>query len=200
MDRYPRQISGPAPISKELLKRLNGLIDTDWKGQTKDIKAFKEAVKTYLIGEQGMRCAYCGLPFSFTSPQSRHLDHIAPKSIYKNWTFEPSNLVLSCDYCNSSRKGEKDFVVPPAKSDCLKCDYEIIHPYLDEFNDLIDWPYDSYPSIRENLTTAQHDKAEQTIELFDLSADYKVTRRNIYHLCSDLEKVLSILDIIGYTP
>lgn len=55
----------------------------------------KEEVRNYLRPEQYDLCAYCEIRLT-KEELGEHIEHIMPKSIYPDKTFEYSNLVLSC--------------------------------------------------------------------------------------------------------
>jgi uncharacterized protein (TIGR02646 family) len=74
---------------------------TDWNqklgGKIRDWKSFNKAVKNdvyeSLLKEQGFICAYCSRPIT---RGICHIEHYRPKSVYKNLTFEYTNLIASC--------------------------------------------------------------------------------------------------------
>ncbi|MBF2063549.1 MAG: TIGR02646 family protein [Calothrix sp. C42_A2020_038] len=73
----------------------------DWNqrrgGQIRDWKSFTKSVKNdvyqSLLKEQGFICAYCSRPIT---RNDCHIEHFRPKSVYKELTFEYTNLIASC--------------------------------------------------------------------------------------------------------
>ncbi|MDF5728863.1 MAG: TIGR02646 family protein [Rhizonema sp. PD38] len=74
---------------------------TQWKqklgSRTPDWKSFSQPVKNEvyqsLLQEQGYICCYCSRPIS---RQNCHIEHFKPKSVYRNLTFDYTNLIASC--------------------------------------------------------------------------------------------------------
>ncbi|BAZ08660.1 hypothetical protein NIES4071_04650 [Calothrix sp. NIES-4071] len=74
---------------------------TEWNqklgGKIRDWKSFNKSVKSdvyeSLLKEQGFICAYCSRPIT---RQICHIEHFRPKSVYKELTFEYTNLIASC--------------------------------------------------------------------------------------------------------
>ena len=60
-----------------------------------------DALKTKLIEEQGYICCYCGKRIQ--NDNSTSIEHVKPKSIYKQETLKFSNLLVSC---NGSHKNQ----------------------------------------------------------------------------------------------
>lgn len=59
--------------------------------------AIAKDAKLAVMAREGMRCVYCG---SIAGPF--HFDHIFP--VARGGTNEPSNLVIACAWCNSSKR------------------------------------------------------------------------------------------------
>lgn len=74
---------------------------TEWNkrrgNKTPNWKSFSQPVKNdvyySLLKEQGYICCYCGRPIS---RKECHIEHFKPKSVYKELTFEYTNLIASC--------------------------------------------------------------------------------------------------------
>ncbi|MEU2957595.1 HNH endonuclease [Streptomyces albidoflavus] len=58
--------------------------------------------RVWLARRFGLRCAYCYRPFTFLEQAT--LDHVAPFSLYRTWSFQ--NLMLACRPCNQA-KGDR---------------------------------------------------------------------------------------------
>lgn len=74
-------------------------------------------IKEALVSETHGKCAYC--ESKLLHIHHGDVEHIAPKSIYSNKTFEWANLTLACEICNQN-KSDHD---PNLKT--------IINPYID---------------------------------------------------------------------
>lgn len=69
----------------------------------------KNAIGTYTVNDiqelyrdQEGRCAYCGISIYPDIPNDIHLDHVIP--IVSGGSNHIDNLVLSCEFCNLSKK------------------------------------------------------------------------------------------------
>lgn len=83
-------------------------------------------IKSALIDETGRKCAYCeSLALHVTYGD---IEHIVPKSIDINLTFEWSNLTLACDVCNT-KKGDKEGLVDPY-NDEPEDEFKFVGPML----------------------------------------------------------------------
>lgn len=97
------------------------------------LKVFKNHVKEYYDDAQNGQCAYCRMKVSLATG-FYHIEHIAPKSLYPQWMYEPLNLCLACPNCNSA-KNSKDIISMsdvdeiPRYSDA----YLIVNPHLDKY-------------------------------------------------------------------
>ena len=123
-----------AVIPQPLLNRLNTVLatsrDKEWDRQTTDVEQFKNAVMVQGLVIQNNRCVWCGLLTGIVGHQRADRDHIAPKNKYPQWTFEPKNIAISCEFCNCfSVKEELDTVLTVAGSYSTSV-FRIVHPYL----------------------------------------------------------------------
>lgn len=101
-----------------------------WKDQKVLTVDLKKRIRIHTIIAQGCRCAYCETPLL---KGAHAIEHIAPKSIYGEFCYEPYNLVTACSSCNSiPNKGEEDTIVPPAnRRDYASNRFKMVHPYFD---------------------------------------------------------------------
>jgi uncharacterized protein (TIGR02646 family) len=111
------------------------------------------AIKAALIAETNGKCAYCeSLPLHVTYGD---IEHIMPKSVDPNLTFDWQNLTLACDICNT-KKADKE---------------GLIDPYEDE-------PEDEFNFIGPMiLHRAGKAKAEITRTVLDLNRSYLLCQR-----------------------
>ncbi|WP_209366715.1 retron system putative HNH endonuclease [Priestia megaterium] len=158
--RYTRQ-------HKKYLRKLRPFIGGEWEKKDGEMKSLKRHIRSVLKRFQQNKCAYCGLPLDETS--GSEIEHIAPKGgavypKYKEFTFTPFNLVLSCHLCNNPvKKGKKDTIVN-LNSNYKVCEFNIVHPYFDDPNHHFDW----VPNGKEVLISYKSTKGEKSIEIFKL--------------------------------
>lgn len=109
---------------------------TQWKqklgSRTPDWKSFSQPVKNEvyesLLQEQGYICCYCSRPIS---RKNCHIEHFKPKSVYRNLTFEYTNLIASCQgedenkprvpvHCGHTKRAwfDEELMVSPLDPNC----------------------------------------------------------------------------------
>ncbi|EZP40926.1 HNH endonuclease [Janthinobacterium sp. TB1-E2] len=159
--------------------------DEMWSGsiatiphKRKDRDTLKTNIKKFLELAQDGYCYYCG--FSFVSRNGERgykgiqRDHIAPKSLYKQFTFQSRNLILACSKCNSSDyKGDTE-TVEKASAEYDKCDFNIIHPYLDKFSRHLQLQDDGLLKL-----VRKSRKGKATKKMFGLDETFEVTLRSV---------------------
>lgn len=159
-----------------------------WDGSIKnaglrrmDRDKLKVNVKEFLEIEQDGYCYYCGFSFKFRNGERGYKgmqrDHIAPKSKYKQFTFESKNLILACSKCNSSDyKGDSQTV---NKKGILYSNYtfKIIHPYFDEFSLHLELKEDGQLYLVNNSK-----KGKATKDMFGLDEGYEIQLRAMSQL------------------
>ena len=67
-------------------------------------------VKNALKDETHQKCAYCEA--KVTDVSHGDIEHIVPKSLNKEKTFEWENLTFSCQVCNQNKSNEEDILDP----------------------------------------------------------------------------------------
>ena len=103
----------------------------EWDRRTNSVKAFKKAIDDHCSAIQDGQCVWCELEIGANGRRSVHRDHIAPKSSYGKWTFEPMNIALACEYCNGfAVKGRLD-TVDQVGATYSNSSFVVVHPYLD---------------------------------------------------------------------
>ncbi|ANL33930.1 HNH endonuclease [Rhizobium phaseoli] len=134
-------------------------------------RQLKDSFTNLLKLEQGHRCAYCGIRLHEENP---HRDHIAPKSIHYRWAFWPENIVLACYACNVDSKESYESVLVKS-SKYSRCQFSMIHPYLDDPTDHI-----KFIGHRTSILICPVNgsaKGRETIRLFKLMSPYRVKQR-----------------------
>jgi uncharacterized protein (TIGR02646 family) len=135
-----------SPDQKRVIKLLikgNESPEKIWDSD--EVKELKREIRKFYRGEQKAICAYCRGPVSVVYPTNCHIEHIAPKSLYSSFLFEPKNLCVICADCNQIKNDQETIKqVPdpikkkykqryPNKSD----DFFIVHPHFDKYDDHI---------------------------------------------------------------
>jgi 5-methylcytosine-specific restriction endonuclease McrA len=113
----------------------------DWS--CKELEPVRSFVRKHYRKVQKGKCAYCRKDVSLTSALNCHVEHIAPKSKYPQFMFEPKNLCVVCADCNEIKReqevtnAEPDTVAPlsgrisyPRTSK----GFRIVQPHYDEYS------------------------------------------------------------------
>jgi uncharacterized protein (TIGR02646 family) len=110
-------------------------------------------IKAALVTETNGKCAYCeSLPLHVTYGD---IEHIVPKSVDPNLTFDWHNLTLACDVCNTKKANQEG----------------LIDPYIDEPEDEFDF---IGPMLLHRTGKA---KAEITRTALDLNRSHLLCQR-----------------------
>lgn len=144
-------------------------------------KLVKE-IKAKLLNIQGPYCIYCGMHSDYCGNLQR--EHIAPKGKrhYPGFVFEPQNLCLACNTCNCELKREQDFG-SGEKEEYLKNAFTIVHPYLDEFSDHIEFAVKGGKCLIK--TKNKSPKGAQTITVFQLAGVARTMQRSGFLIMED---------------
>lgn len=128
----------------------------------------KAQIRESLVNMQGERCAYCECPIA--SPKG-HIEHFFPRSRFPKKIFDWDNLFFSCDAkdtCGRRKDSSATGSYDPAT---------LIKPDVDEPDDYLHFLSDGKVVARRGLAGAQHDRAEETIRIFNLNAPMLQGRR-----------------------
>ncbi|MNC05755.1 CRISPR-associated endonuclease Cas9 [compost metagenome] len=74
-------------------------------------------IKETLLEETGHKCAYC--ESKITHIDFGDIEHIIPKSVFRDKTFQWENLTIGCTKCNNNKKHYYNPIMP------------LLNPYLD---------------------------------------------------------------------
>ncbi|PKH04285.1 HNH endonuclease [Psychromonas sp. MB-3u-54] len=127
----------------------------------------KVIIKNHYVAEQNTTCPYCKRDLQTTHGRAWDIEHIIPRSIAKNFMFEPLNLCMACIDCNGAKSNKKVTNSTarhryPAHSNS----FLFVHPHFDNYNDNI-------LVIRPGfLYVAKTDKGNQTINICGLNRFY----------------------------
>ena len=116
----------------------------DWSSD--ELESLRSAIRNHYRNEQRGICAYCRNPVSLYSALNCHVEHICPKSKRLDFIFEPKNLCVICDDCNSIKRAqeteanEPDTIlnsngrkIYPRSSNA----FLIVHPHFDNWDEHI---------------------------------------------------------------
>lgn len=117
----------------------------DWSHN--ELINLRSAIRSFYRSEQKGICSYCRKNISLQSANNCQVEHIAPKSLYRNFIFEPKNLCVICADCNEikreqetlnsikntllTRRARKSY---PRSTNSFKC----YHPHFDNYSDHIE--------------------------------------------------------------
>ena len=169
--------ANPVKYSKgqrQYIKKLGTPRYEDWSVNNKINNNIKKTIRYQLLIQQNNRCAYCGLKLFETSRPE--IEHIAPRRIHPEFEYINKNLVIACQYCNSSsRKGSYDTIA--VKTDYYNaCQFNIVNPYYDDTDKYFD-EETFIIKIKSGLPENMRKKAEKTFEIFKIDDPLKVEAR-----------------------
>ena len=153
---------------KRIIRDFGVLTEAHWKQRETKLR---KAIRSTLMDMQNNFCVYCGCP----THGEEDVEHIAHKADYPQFLFTPQNLAYSCKICNQTFKGQTD-VVRLLSTDYDACQFNIVHPYLDD----VDHYFDTSKlqiKIRSNLTPQEYEKADTTYILLHWEDPAVVLRR-----------------------
>jgi 5-methylcytosine-specific restriction endonuclease McrA len=120
---------------------------SDWG--LEELQQLRSYIREHYRREQMGTCAYCKNPLSLSTASNAHVEHIAPKSLYFNFIFEPKNLCVICADCNTIKRDQETFSTPPNTVKPLQENRQrktyprsssaflIVHPHFDNWEDHI---------------------------------------------------------------
>ena len=135
-------ISRPAALSADDVIAIqevsaSGLRPASWSDDR--VADFKARAKKHYIAEQDNCCCYCNERWLTEHGRVWDLEHVVPKAVHPNFTFEPLNLATSCPDCNNAKR-EKETLINPATSayPSTADSFEVVHPHFDRWEDHIE--------------------------------------------------------------
>lgn len=150
-----------------------------------DRDALKAKIKEFVRKGQNGFCYYCGVSFVLRNGEKgvrgAQRDHIAAKSDYKKFTFEPKNIILACAKCNSTDyKGSLPTVEKEARK-YHRFKFLIVHPYFDKLSSHLRLQPDGRLELVRNSK-----KGKATKEMFGLDETFEVELRAVCQLYDEL--------------
>ncbi|HZK94829.1 MAG TPA: retron system putative HNH endonuclease [Prolixibacteraceae bacterium] len=145
----------------------------NWSGLDNEIRT--RTREYILVNEQYNQCAYTELPLEYEKHNS-HIEHLKRKdgAFFPEYIFEWSNLFVSC---NSSDFGGKYKDEVYLKGKTKLDNAHIINPALEnpcDYFELTNW---GELLIKENLGILEKQKADKTIQAFNLNHNSLKNRR-----------------------
>lgn len=144
------EIKSPVTFTNEILQRIASKTGTpaftyqDWSSP--ELEPVRHHIREHYRQEQKGICAYCRGVVSLQSSSNCHVEHIAPKSKYRNFMFEPKNMCVVCADCNEIKREQEvmNEEPDPIRSGGVRKLYprssgafRIVHPHFDIWNDHI---------------------------------------------------------------
>lgn len=157
-----------ANLSKEEIEHIIGM-GKEWDDKSDEITLFKN--KLYEKLQNNILCPYCRKRLKRN--KGDEIDHIIYKADYKNFLFQPQNLILACRRCNRYKSNKNVLKEEYRESVKLlnwdeypldKEKYNIIHPYVDTYSDHITIKNDFFYIPQKNSI-----KGGNTIEMLGLN-------------------------------
>jgi uncharacterized protein (TIGR02646 family) len=126
----------------------------------------RAAIRTELEAMQGRRCAYCECDLD---QHGQHIEHFRQRDRYSQGTFDWDNLFLSCKRKDSCGK-HKDECGPYNHADLIKPDVD------DPEHDFLFGEHGTI-SLRQGLSPQENHRAEETLRIFNLDAQWGPLRK-----------------------
>lgn len=141
-------IKSPVSFTSEVLQRIASragapnFTHQDWSSP--ELELVRQYVRDHYRQEQKGICAYCKGVVSLQSANNCHVEHIAPKSKYKNFMFEPKNMCVVCADCNEIKREQEvmnEEPDPVRRGGVRKLypkssgAFRIVHPHFDIWSD-----------------------------------------------------------------
>jgi len=129
----------------EAVKARADFTHVSWSSE--DLEPVRATIREYYRREQRGICAYCRGPVSIRGALNCHLEHIAPKSKYLDFMFDPKNLCVICADCNTIKRDQEalaqepetvlDIGKPRKRYPRTTSAFLIVHPHFDQWDDHI---------------------------------------------------------------
>lgn len=166
-------------VINDFLNSLKPWKQEQWASKSREMKKYKKYLDKTLYKNQTIKntaiCAYCGFPLNIDGAAQK--EHIVPKSLHEEFTFEKDNLVLSCSGCNSIlTKGKKETIKTynPIYSRCM---FKIVHPYFDDPNDHYKRILQTNHKDRTSYLCWETLKGQETIEMMKINKPERINER-----------------------
>lgn len=121
----------------DLEKTLISTLSVAGGWDDKRAKSLKRKIKSYLLPKTSNCCCYCRRSMHQWHGLTIDVEHVLPKESYPKYTFNLTNLSVSCKRCNMGIKGRdvSFFLSAKDESNPFRSElYKIIHPNFDSIN------------------------------------------------------------------
>jgi hypothetical protein len=149
-------INNPIVFSPEAVDRISTVSSREHYSHREwscdDLEVVRCEIRDHYRGEQRANCVYCRKPLSIRSALGAHVEHVASKSVYPNYMFEPLNLCVACPDCNETKAEREVFADPvivgrpPVRYPTRSDRFRLVHPHFDEYDEHIKHAGDFYLS------------------------------------------------------
>lgn len=143
-----------------------------WEKSDNQTNAIKNNISTHTLIQQNCRCAYCESIIT----GGAQLDHFLPKQEYKEYCYEPKNLLTGCTVCNMYLKKAGDPLVPPKVARYEQNKFRIVHPYFNDPSFHIKYINDDRIHIDINNCTTL---GKETVDIFNMDTLQAEAQRSI---------------------
>lgn len=121
----------------------------------------RQEICAALEAMQGQRCAYCECDLN---KHDRHIEHFRQRGRYPQGTFDWNNLFWSCkreDSCGKHKDSCGIYQHP-----------DLIKPDVDDPEQFFIFVADGSITVRDDLTNHDRNRAEETLRIFNLDAQW----------------------------
>lgn len=167
----------------DIIKSIGTITDKSW--DLSKVADIKDRVRTYLLDEFDEKCCYCQEDLNMNN-FGIAIEHILPKSKFFDYTLDFNNLAIVCNRCNGYKLNKNPLHNQNLKVNKIpkSTDFKIVHPFLDEYADHIDYKNFFYRAINE--------KGRETVYMMKLYqssfAENKIRRKRLSN--TSLEETL----------
>lgn len=169
--RYIKKTFSPFCLDNIYQDSLNQIEKINWENLN---KTCKKNLVTHLASEQYQLCAYTEIALQ---KFGYHIEHIKPKSVYPEETFNYDNLVLSCFSSENLKKGE---FLACFGGQYKKDEYDenkFISPLNKACEHYFSYIANGRVEPHPNLSPKDKEKVLYTCDILNLNAPYLIERR-----------------------
>ncbi|CRM26678.1 hypothetical protein [Pseudomonas sp. 8 R 14] len=166
--KYPITLSATSSVIVEQKKTSPGYSHTSWGDN--ELLPVRREIREHYRNAQRLTCAYCLGPISSYSTFGAQIEHIAPKSQYLDFMFEPQNMCVVCPDCNEFKSNREALVKPVLTANRVNYPknsalFRIVHPHFDS--------YEEHIAKFNRLYVECSDKGGYTIYICNLNRFYR---------------------------
>lgn len=128
---------------KELVNQKladENFLHNDWGND--DLQDIRSSLRNFYRRKQLGKCAFCFNEISLVSAANAQVEHIAPKSLHRQFIFEPKNLCVICADCNLIKRNQEIIDEMPetinnpdgrVRYPSASSAFKIVHPHFDNY-------------------------------------------------------------------